>query len=414
MRNLTKTAFAAALVAMISTGCAESTNKTSQNSISPMTYYASANLMASKQDYNEAIKQYRLAIKGDPKLTRAYNRLGICHHKIDELHHAEATFAAAMKKEPQSPVLLNNLGFTFLRERRFDEAEQKFRQALELNPNFPKARMNLAIALARQDRVGESIMEFGRVVPTEIAYYNVAVVRIEEKDYKSAAWALDKSLEHNPGFAPASENVEQIRFMAKQQERRSGKRIDVVPPKIVFHTRQPDAGSNEPRQQCQQRMSPPAQQPVETNATEAIQIEEPAQPAVEPADLPEAEVPEDDVEEEWDNESDDADSEHEAGTDSDWEDDGEDPFENESPWESPESDETEDGETESDETESGETEDGETSSDATASNNEPTIENLRTIGPRATLRAWEFDCDDPFTNPAAHNDNPVPPLDWEY
>lgn len=392
MHNLIKTTIAATLLVSFSTGCSQHSKQAKENTISPMTYYASANLMASKQEYNEAIKQYRLAIEGDPNMTRAYNRLGICHHQIDELHHAEATFTQAVDKQPDSPVLLNNLGFTYLRERRFEEAEQKFRDALEISPGFAKARMNLGIALAKMNRLGESIMEFGRVVPTEIAYYNAAVVRLEEKDYAGASWALDKSLEHNPNFEPAKENVDQIRYMAKQQEPKRGKRIDIMPPKIVVHTRKPDATANEPRKQCQDRMSPPSESPASETATQADEASDTTGDAGTPDEKPADEAAESDPWTDGDHE-DETDTAEPAGAESD----------------PPSSDDAS-----PDATGDGNAGAGEPEPQASATgDDEPATVSVRAIGPTSSnppSQPWVFDCDDPFEAAAQPSSDPQPPL----
>ena len=51
--------------------------------------------------------------------------------------------------------------------------------------------MNLAVALAKMRRLGESAVEFSRVLPGEVAFFNVAVICMGMQDYALAAAALN-------------------------------------------------------------------------------------------------------------------------------------------------------------------------------------------------------------------------------
>ena len=192
--------------------------------ISPKTHMAAGRMLERQGDLAAAIQQYQKALAFDPGMVQAYNRLGAVYQKLERFEDAESYFRKGIHANPDSAILRNNLGFCYLQQGDYAAAEGAFRAALEKSPQFNKARMNLGIALARSLRLKDSAIEFSRVVPTEAAYYNVAVICCDMEEYAHAERALRESLAANPAYAPARR---QLRALARQ----SG---NAVPPSPVI------------------------------------------------------------------------------------------------------------------------------------------------------------------------------------
>ncbi|HPF37630.1 MAG TPA: tetratricopeptide repeat protein [Phycisphaerae bacterium] len=171
--------------------------------IAPETHYASGLMLERQGNFVGAARQFDLAVKGDPKLVDAHNRLGMAYTRLGSFGPAETSFRRAIELEPDAPALHNNLGFCLLTAADFKGAETAFRSALELAPDFERARMNLGISLARQRRLGDAAVEFSRVVPAEAAYYNVGVVCMDMNDPHQAERAFREALAVKPDYEPA-------------------------------------------------------------------------------------------------------------------------------------------------------------------------------------------------------------------
>ena len=136
--------------------------------------------LAGQGQLDDAIKEFREALRLDPTIAVTYRNLGAAlvsrgerkqgiqylqrsveldpdngqtHYELantllDEQKFAEAVdeFRAALRRIPPSARAYNNLGIALASERKFDEAVEQFQRALDLDPEFVEARRNLAAA----------------------------------------------------------------------------------------------------------------------------------------------------------------------------------------------------------------------------------------------------------------------------
>jgi Flp pilus assembly protein TadD len=66
---------------------------------------------------------------------------------MDRLEEAISEFRAALRADPGMVAAHNNLGIALGSQGRMDEAIAQFREALALQPDFEDAKRNLAVAL---------------------------------------------------------------------------------------------------------------------------------------------------------------------------------------------------------------------------------------------------------------------------
>ncbi len=188
--------------------------------IAPQTHLAAGRMLEGQGDFESAISQYERAIAANPRFASAYNRLGVLYHKLGLARDAEKILKQGASIDPKAVVLRNNLGYCYLEQRRFEEAELQFRQALAVSPGFERARMNLAVALGQRGRTAQSLAEFSRVVPMDVAHYNVAVICVSRQDYAGAEKALRQALAINPQCAGADKQLEQVVVLRRESEAR--------------------------------------------------------------------------------------------------------------------------------------------------------------------------------------------------
>ncbi len=183
--------------------------------ISPQTHLAAGRMLERQGDLHGAIEQYEKAVLADPRLTEAYNRLGIIYQKAGRLDTAAEMYRRGLKADPNSAMLHNNLGFCYLAQNKLDAAERALRQALANNPAFKRARMNLGIVLARAGRLNESVVAFEQVTTTDIAHYNVGVICLDLGRLDEAENALERALAINPHCKGAQAYLDHTRRLAR-------------------------------------------------------------------------------------------------------------------------------------------------------------------------------------------------------
>jgi|GEM_PF-2819759 len=183
--------------------------------ISTKTHLASARMLEATGNYAGATKQYEHVIENDPDMALAYHRLAVLYVKLGYLDKAQDTLQRAIEKGADEASLRNNLGFTLMRMNRLDDAEQMLDAALAISPNFHRARMNLAICHAKAGRTDQALVNFVQVVPEDQAFYNIGVIRMQERDYVASAWAFNEALAMNPRLPGVQEKATQAVALAR-------------------------------------------------------------------------------------------------------------------------------------------------------------------------------------------------------
>ncbi len=83
-------------------------------------------------ELDNALKEYQMASK---KLPVAYLYVGNIYFQKNEYEEAERYYKKAMKKEPENADAYNNLAWLyFIKRKNLDEAERLVSKAIELNP----------------------------------------------------------------------------------------------------------------------------------------------------------------------------------------------------------------------------------------------------------------------------------------
>jgi tetratricopeptide (TPR) repeat protein len=108
----------------------------------------------SEQKNEEAISNFKTAIKLMPNMIKAHYNLGIAlfaERKIDE---AISHYKMAIKLKPNFTYAHYNLGITLLQKRELKEAIHHFRETLRLRPSFVEARDYLELAMLKSREIG--------------------------------------------------------------------------------------------------------------------------------------------------------------------------------------------------------------------------------------------------------------------
>lgn len=107
-------------------------------------YAAVKELMLAKK-WAQAKGLLNLMVETYPKLSGPYINLGIIHHNLGELDHAEKAFQFAIETNAQNLDAYARLGFLYREQGKFKEAEDIYLKALAIWPHHLPSVKNLGI-----------------------------------------------------------------------------------------------------------------------------------------------------------------------------------------------------------------------------------------------------------------------------
>jgi len=149
---------------------------------------------------DEAIEQFKVAIRINPHYVRAYNNLGITYTKKGMLNEAIAVYRKALSIDPLHEKAYYNLGNVYLEQGRFDEAIHAFKNAILINSDYTQAHYNLGYAYDKKGMWDEAIAGYERVLSLNSGYAeacnNLAVIYCyRKKDFTLAARYCKRAME---------------------------------------------------------------------------------------------------------------------------------------------------------------------------------------------------------------------------
>ena len=164
------------------------------------TRFAAGQLAESQGNFENAIAQYREALKLNPNYKDAMFRLGGVYTQTRRYDDAIATWQRYLKLTNQSPQAYSNLALCYETAGRIEEAEQTYKAGIDRDPSAPACRINYGLMLAKQGRTDEAIAQLSSVLRPAEVHYNLGAVceqkgkREEAKAYYRKALELDPKL----------------------------------------------------------------------------------------------------------------------------------------------------------------------------------------------------------------------------
>src|SRR5580700_2471277 len=122
-------------------------------------YQAMAHELARHGDNAEAIKNYRAALKIDPRLPGLHFEIAeMLRNSSDaaNLEEAESEYKAALELNPLDEQSESGLGDIAARRNDLKEAHERYTKAVQLQPGDPEASIGLAKVLMSMDRMEEA------------------------------------------------------------------------------------------------------------------------------------------------------------------------------------------------------------------------------------------------------------------
>jgi tetratricopeptide (TPR) repeat protein len=162
------------------------------------TRFAAGQLAEAQGNLENAITQYKAALKLNPKHLDAMFRLGWVDVQARQYDEAIATWQRYLKATNNSAQGYNNLALAYEAAGRFDDAEQTYKAAIARDPQFQGSRLNYGLMLARRGQVDPAIAQLSAVLPPAAVHYNLGSICEQQGRTEEAKAYYRKALELDP------------------------------------------------------------------------------------------------------------------------------------------------------------------------------------------------------------------------
>jgi len=177
----------------------------------PITWIQVSHWKSSITVFKHAI---RVTDKKYPGFSVAHYNLGIALVAEGKNEEAISQYKMAIKLKPDYAKAYNNLGEALFTEQKIEEAISHYKTAIKLNPGFADAHNNLGIALVAEGKIEEAISHYKMAIKIKPdfadAYNNLGGALFHAKMTEEAIDYFKEAIRIRPGFAAAQKNLETV------------------------------------------------------------------------------------------------------------------------------------------------------------------------------------------------------------
>ncbi len=101
-------------------------------------FYNKAIDASKKEDWKDAIKNYKLALEKDPKFIYAWDNIGICYRRIGEYDNAINAYNKSLEIYPKGKMPLQNIAMTYVYKKEYQKAIDAYMNLDKVYPNDPE------------------------------------------------------------------------------------------------------------------------------------------------------------------------------------------------------------------------------------------------------------------------------------
>jgi Tfp pilus assembly protein PilF len=112
----------------------------------------------------QAMVEYKKALKMKPSLALAYYGMAMCHHKTGQVNEAIKAFKKALVIEPDMLGALVNLGSAYVATERYDAAIEQYKKATAIMPGDATILYNLGTAYINKGAFKQAVSVYEDVL----------------------------------------------------------------------------------------------------------------------------------------------------------------------------------------------------------------------------------------------------------
>lgn len=110
-----------------------------------------------KGGFDEAIAAWEKALKLEPTMVNAYEKLGKAYYTQGRFDKAGEIYRKELEVKPDDPIIYYSLGVVYRMNEQFEDAVRMQTKALSLNPNLATAYNELGLTYCKQKKLDAAI-----------------------------------------------------------------------------------------------------------------------------------------------------------------------------------------------------------------------------------------------------------------
>ncbi len=185
----------------------------------------------SRQEWPQAIAEFRRATNINPEFSQPYNQLGYALRFMEDYAGAEKAFTKYIELIPDEPNPYDSYAELLMKTGRFRDSIVQYQKALSLNPNFANSYIG----------IGNDYIFLGESVQARNSFTTLGFIARNDGERRTAhLWAAISYI-HEGDTAKALDEVERMDEIAKKADDRFAMAGDLnLMGNILLETGQPD------------------------------------------------------------------------------------------------------------------------------------------------------------------------------
>ncbi len=184
----------------------EKFEKSKDPPITALTHVAAGQLAQSQGNYDEAMEQYRKALKIKKDCTEAVYGMGLVYTIQKDYPHAIETWNQYIKMT-RSATAYSNLGFCHEVSGNFAAAEAAYQAGIAKDPKNEPCHVNYGLMLARHGKPTQALAELQTVLPPGQAHYDLASVYESQGNVRDAKFEYQQAVNLDPALEDAKQKL---------------------------------------------------------------------------------------------------------------------------------------------------------------------------------------------------------------
>jgi len=103
-----------------------------------MNFYNKAVEASRKEDWKEAVENYKKAVKKDPTFTYAWDNLGICYRRLGEYDQSIEAYKKSLAINPAGKMPLQNIAIAYVHKKEYQKAIDAYADMDKIYPGDPE------------------------------------------------------------------------------------------------------------------------------------------------------------------------------------------------------------------------------------------------------------------------------------
>lgn len=179
----------------------------------PESPFSKGDALYQQKNYAEALQEYQKVLAENQDLYQAYDKIGLCYYRMEDLENAIENFKLMLDREPQSRDTLINLSAIYFEKGNLEEGMKYFKKLDEKILTDPGTFYNIGILLFKNGQIDMAIDYFNKCLSVDPSYvngyYELGLANLNKGDLVEAKKNFQKVIE----LAPESEKATSAKKM---------------------------------------------------------------------------------------------------------------------------------------------------------------------------------------------------------